>query len=113
MKRRGFAGRGSGGGSPQRIHARAGVGRFVRNTLENTLGLSADVCQGCRSFLARAANEPAIDTCPRCGAVQVRELCRHGYERFPMSRDSRECGKPAIACDIATRHGRCADHVER
>jgi ssDNA-binding Zn-finger/Zn-ribbon topoisomerase 1 len=52
----------------RRIHSRQGNGRFRRATLENTFGLSAEVCPKCRAVNAHKVNEPKPTHCHACGA---------------------------------------------
>jgi len=48
--------------------ARRSNGRFIRNTLENTFGLSAPVCPNCRRFNPyRLGLEPKPTHCHACG----------------------------------------------
>jgi hypothetical protein len=51
----------------RRFQARRGNGRFTRNTMENTFGLSVDVCPHCRRFNPRPAYEKAAENCHACG----------------------------------------------
>ncbi len=51
----------------RRFQSRRGNGRFTRNTMENTFGLSVDVCPHCRRLNPRAVGEPARETCHACG----------------------------------------------
>lgn len=53
----------------KRRQARRANGRFTRNTMENTFGMSVDVCPNpdCRRFLPRSMFEPRPETCPHCG----------------------------------------------
>ena len=51
----------------RRFQARRGNGRFTRNTPENTLGLSIEVCPFCRALNPRPAGTPRADNCHACG----------------------------------------------
>ncbi len=101
----------------KRFQARRGSGRFTRNTMENTFGLHCPSCPECNKFLPHPVGSAPPDTCNGCGAVMVWEKCAHGRcrDRFPDPRiwnegGYRECGKPAVACEIDTRWGLCEEH---
>lgn len=53
----------------RRFQARRGNGRFARNTMENTFGLSVEVCpwEDCRRFNPRAVGERKAERCHACG----------------------------------------------
>lgn len=51
-----------------RFQARRRNGRFTRNTLENTFGITAEVCPRCRQIIPRGLDEPKPQSCPTCGA---------------------------------------------
>ena len=51
----------------RRFQARRGNGRFTRNTMENTFGLSVQVCPHCNRFNPRDAGTPELETCRACG----------------------------------------------
>ena len=52
----------------KRLQARKRNGRFTRNTLENTFGLSVEPCRHCRSLAnVHGINEPAPVVCVSCG----------------------------------------------
>lgn len=51
----------------RRFQARRSSGRFTRNTFENTLGLSLQVCPHCRRLNPRDAGTPLLTTCHACG----------------------------------------------
>jgi len=51
-----------------RFQARKSNGRFMPNTLENTLGLSIVVCSNCGRFNPYPAYTHKPDTCHNCGA---------------------------------------------
>ena len=51
----------------RRVQARAGRGRFTRNTLENCFGFSAILCEACRGFTTYNRGEPRPTTCEHCG----------------------------------------------
>ncbi len=51
----------------KRFQSRHGNGRFTRNTLENTFGLTVQVCPHCQRFNPRAVDEPERETCHACG----------------------------------------------
>ncbi len=50
-----------------RFQSRRGNGRFTRNTLENTFGLTVQACPHCGRFNPRAVGEPERETCHACG----------------------------------------------
>lgn len=50
-----------------RFQSRRGNGRFQRNTLENTFGLTVQVCPHCQQLNPRGVGEPKLDTCHACG----------------------------------------------
>jgi hypothetical protein len=52
-----------------RFQARRGNGRFTRNTMENTFGLSVQTCPwpDCRRFNPRPVGEAPRETCHACG----------------------------------------------
>ena len=52
----------------RRFQSRRGNGRFQRNTLENTAGVSVQVCITCRRMNARPAGAPLLETCHTCGS---------------------------------------------
>lgn len=94
----------------KRFQARRSGGRFTRNTLENTCGLHAGICDACHRFNAHGVNETAPDVCAHCGATLL--VCAHGRnDPFPMPPFLPECGKPAVACDVERRWPVCAEHV--
>ena len=53
----------------RRFQSRRGNGQWQRNTLENTMGLSVDICPNpeCRRFNPRAAYEKPAENCHACG----------------------------------------------
>jgi transposase-like protein len=51
----------------KRFQSRRGNGRFQRNTLENTFGLTVQTCPHCRTFNPRSVGEPKRETCHACG----------------------------------------------
>ena len=51
----------------KRFQQRRGNGRFTRNTLENTFGLSVEVCPHCQRLNTRGAGEPPAENCHACG----------------------------------------------
>lgn len=51
----------------KRIQSRRPNGRWQRSTLENTFGLSANVCPDCGSFNPCRVGEPKPETCRECG----------------------------------------------
>lgn len=54
----------------KRLQARGRRGRFVRNTLENTVGLKVAVCSQCRSLNPYPVGEhPPTTSCHNCGAA--------------------------------------------
>jgi hypothetical protein len=67
----------------RRFQSRRGNGRFTRNTLENTFGLSAPVCPVCRSFNPHPAGEPTPEKCHSCGAPLTPDAKAGGDERGP------------------------------
>jgi ribosomal protein L40E len=51
----------------RRFQARRGNGKFTRNTMENTFGLSVQVCPHCRAMNPRNAGTEPLTNCHRCG----------------------------------------------
>jgi hypothetical protein len=51
----------------KRFQARRASGRFVRNTLENTFGLTVEVCPHCQQLNSRKIGEPKPASCHACG----------------------------------------------
>ena len=51
----------------KRFQSRRGNGRFQRNTLENTFGLRANICESCRRFNPTSVGAPTPDKCAHCG----------------------------------------------
>jgi len=72
----------------RRLYSRQSNGRFRRATLENTFGLSVDVCPSCRRLNSRNAGEPPAQTCHACGTVlrPVSE-CSRCKERITLIAD--------------------------
>lgn len=102
----------------RRFQARRGGGQWTRNTMENTFGLHCPSCPECHKLLPHSVGSAPPDTCDGCGAVIVWERCALGRcrEAFPdpfvfQRGGYTECGKPAVACEVATRWGQCAEHV--
>ena len=52
-----------------RRFSRQSNGRFRRATLENTFGLTVDVCPACRRINSRAVGEAPAENCHACGAT--------------------------------------------
>ena len=52
-----------------RRYSRQTNGRFRRATLENTFGLTVDVCPSCRRLNPRKVGEAAAENCHACDAV--------------------------------------------
>ena len=50
-----------------RFQARRGNGRFTQNTMENTFGLSVQVCPHCRRLNPHPVGEKPRETCHACG----------------------------------------------
>lgn len=101
----------------RRLQARQGGGRWTRNTMENTLGLHAGICPSCNGLNPSPVGEERPDVCHHCGAPLA--VCAHGRctAQFPdpavwNAGGYRECGKPAIACDIERRWPVCGAHAE-
>jgi hypothetical protein len=44
-------------------------GRFRRATLENTFGLTVEICPACQAFNPRNVGEAPAENCGACGAV--------------------------------------------
>lgn len=53
----------------KRLQSRRSNGRWQRNTLANTFGLSVEVCPTCRIFNPYAVGQPKPVTCHDCGAA--------------------------------------------
>lgn len=51
----------------KRFQARGRGGRFKRNTMENTFGISVDVCPKCGQMHTRERGEPRAEFCKSCG----------------------------------------------
>jgi hypothetical protein len=51
----------------KRFQSRRSNGRFQRNTLENTFGLRANVCESCRRFNPTSVGDPLPKACAQCG----------------------------------------------
>ena len=51
----------------KRHQSRLRSGRFARNTLENTFGLTVQVCPHCRILNPRGVREPELKECHACG----------------------------------------------
>ena len=52
-----------------RRYSRQPNGRFRRATLENTFGLTVDVCPACRRMNSRSVGEAPAENCHACGAA--------------------------------------------
>lgn len=66
-----------------RFQARIGNGRFTRNTMENTFGLSVQTCPwpDCRRFNPRNVGEPPRETCHACGrSLKSADMSPHPAE---------------------------------
>ncbi len=101
----------------RRFQARRGGGRFQRNTLENTFGLRTGICPSCNRFNPSSLGEAPPEVCHHCGAPLA--VCAHGRCTDPFLDPAvaraggyRECGKPAVACDVERRWPVCAEHTE-
>ena len=55
----------------RRRQARTARGRYTRNTLENTVGLSVLVCQECRRMNPYPAGGDKPTTCHACGSEHL------------------------------------------
>lgn len=55
----------------KRFQARRHSGRFTRNTVENTFGLTVPVCASCRGCNPHNVGEPRPTTCHHCGKPLV------------------------------------------
>lgn len=106
-----------------RIQHRTAGGRF-RHTTVADFGLSTEICEACGGINPRGLGEAPPEACAQCGAVFVYERCAWSRKKEPRHlgpedfRDMKAgaftpCGRPAVACDIEERTGRCAEHVER
>lgn len=95
----------------RRFQARRHNGRYQRNTLENTVGLHAGICEACHRFNPHGVTEVPPDVCEHCGAPLA--VCAHGRntDPFPMPPFIPECGKPAVACDVEHRVPVCVGHL--
>jgi predicted amidophosphoribosyltransferase len=99
-----------------RFQARAGGGRWTRNTMENTFGLHTGICPSCNGFNPSGVGEPRPEVCHHCGAALA--VCAHGCceDRFvdpavAFAGGYQECGRPAVACDVDGRRPKCAEHA--
>jgi len=57
----------------QRFQQRRRNGRFTRNTLENTFGITVDLCSAteCRRLTTRNVGVPSSGKCWACGAPVI------------------------------------------
>lgn len=58
------------------IQSRRGNGQWTRNTLENTVGLSAQVCPHCHAINPRDAFTPPLEVCHACGKSLTEKVAR-------------------------------------
>jgi predicted nucleic acid-binding Zn ribbon protein len=83
----------------RRLYSRQSNGRFRRATLENTFGLTVDVCPKCRILNPRKVGEAPAENCHSCGAVlrPVSE-CSHCGERITLLADRWTADDGVTAC---------------
>lgn len=63
----------------KRFQSRRGNGRFQRNTLANTFGLRAGICEECRRLNPSHIGDPVPLVCQHCGE----KLEKHHPESKP------------------------------
>jgi hypothetical protein len=82
-----------------RRYSRQTNGRFRRATLENTFGLTVDVCPQCRRMNPRNVGEAPAENCHACGAVlRPTAVCSFCREAITLLADHWTTGDGTTAC---------------